>query len=93
MKTTKTRTNLTLHPRIRQLAARLMEERAFNDFSPFVEQLIREEFERRFPTPTEHHPTYLNEPTPPYRHSLGIHQSAATPPAAATDEGRRTPAA
>lgn len=41
------RTNISIAPRIREMADALMAARAFSDFSGFVAQLIREEWERR----------------------------------------------
>lgn len=39
--------NVTLSPRMRALAERIMEVRHFDDFSGFVQTLLREEHERR----------------------------------------------
>jgi len=43
----KIRRNITINPEIAALAEALMKLRKFDDFSGFVEQLIREEYERR----------------------------------------------
>lgn len=43
----KKRTNITMHPDIRALADEVMNARKFSDLSGFLEQLIREEYERR----------------------------------------------
>lgn len=40
------RPSLSIHPALRSIAEKLMHQRFFCDFSEFVEQLIREEFER-----------------------------------------------
>lgn len=55
------RTNISIAPRIREMAETLMQARAFSDFSGFLAQLIREEWERR------HGPMMVpdaNAPTP-----------------------------
>jgi hypothetical protein len=44
---TKKRINITMSPAIRALADEVMETRRFGDLSGFLEQLIREEWERR----------------------------------------------
>lgn len=43
----KRRTNVTLNPAVYDLATTIMKVRHFDEFSGFVEQLIREEWERR----------------------------------------------
>jgi hypothetical protein len=43
----KSRINISMDPGIRALADEVMAARRFGDFSGFIEQLIREEFERR----------------------------------------------
>lgn len=43
----KRRTNVTLNPAVYDLATEIMKVRRFDEFSGFVEQLIREEWERR----------------------------------------------
>lgn len=43
----KTRRNITLNPEVLKLAIEVMTLRHFDDFSGFIEQLIREEWERR----------------------------------------------
>jgi len=39
--------NMSIHPSIEETAERLMAARKFSSMSAFVEQLIREEYERR----------------------------------------------
>lgn len=43
----KRRTNVTLNPAVYDLATAIMKVRHFDEFSGFVEQLIREEWDRR----------------------------------------------
>jgi hypothetical protein len=43
----KSRINISMDPGIRALADEVMAARRFGDFSGFIEQLIREEYERR----------------------------------------------
>jgi hypothetical protein len=43
----KSRVNLTLGDGVLKLAERVMEARKFDNLSPLIEQLIREEWERR----------------------------------------------
>jgi hypothetical protein len=58
----KSRINISMDPAIRALADSIMEARCFGDFSGFLEQLIREEFDRRIgPTPLGRAPSQLNE--------------------------------
>jgi len=47
MKILKTRRNVTLNPHVIARATEVMQLRHFDDFSGFIEQLIREEWERR----------------------------------------------
>jgi hypothetical protein len=54
----KRRTNLTINPNLFEEAQKLMSLRNFDDFSSFVEQLIREELERRQGPKTMPPPTY-----------------------------------
>lgn len=44
----KRRTNLTIDPKVFALAQEVMRLRHFSDFSGFIEQIIREEHERKF---------------------------------------------
>ena len=44
----KRRTNISMDEGIRELAEEIMANRRFADFSGFIEQLIRDEYDRRF---------------------------------------------
>jgi len=58
----KSRINISMDPAIRALADTVMEARRFSDFSGFLEQLIREEFDRRMgPTQISSSPARLSE--------------------------------
>lgn len=58
----KSRINISMDPAIRALADTVMEARRFSDFSGFLEQLIREEFERRMgPTTITSSPAQLSQ--------------------------------
>ena len=46
----KTRTNITISPRIKEVARKLMAGQGFDDFSGFVEHLIRQEHGKVFGT-------------------------------------------
>lgn len=41
------RTTITINPAIREKAEQLMRARSFSDFSGFIAQLIRDEYDRR----------------------------------------------
>lgn len=43
----KRRTNISINPEVYELATQLMKLRRFSDFSGFLEQVIRDEWERR----------------------------------------------
>jgi len=53
--------NLTLNERVIELAERIMDLRGHSSFSGFVEELIRDEYERR------RGPLILKEDAPPYK--------------------------
>ena len=56
------RTTITINPAIREQAEELMRARAFSDFSGFIAQLIRDEYERR-----HGHAALRDLPSPPKR--------------------------
>jgi metal-responsive CopG/Arc/MetJ family transcriptional regulator len=60
LSTTK-RINISVPESLLEQAKATMEVRAFEDFSGFIQQLIREEYERR------HGPQLIQETSPPYK--------------------------
>lgn len=62
---TKIRTTISLNEPVRLAAAQLMLSEAFDDFSEFLEYLIREEWKKKcagLPLPTGGHDLRLNAP-------------------------------
>jgi|688.fasta_scaffold306937_4 hypothetical protein len=56
----KERRNISMESRVHEMAREVMAKRGHRDLSGFIEELIRTEYDRRFPTepPKEGSPTY-----------------------------------
>lgn len=47
----KARRNITVSPVVSDMAQKVMAARGYGDFSAFIEELIRKEYDARFPAP------------------------------------------
>jgi len=59
--------NLTINVRVRQMAEEIMAARGYSSISGFVEELIRDEYEKRVAPPTIQPATAGKYPTPRVR--------------------------
>ena len=60
----KIRKNLTLNDKVLEMADELMDQDGFEDLSPFLESLIREKHQARYPSLRETPPAWKTNPQP-----------------------------